>query len=67
MSVNREDGIKSEPGLLLRLQFRDTRKEHTGGWKSEVCEVEAEQGASGILDVKTIFQGGETFNCDGCW
>ena len=44
--------MKSESGLLLRLQFRDTRKEHTGGCKGEVCEVEAEPGASGILDVK---------------
>lgn len=44
--------MKDEPGVLLGLQFKDTRKEHAGGCEGEACEVEAEPGVSGIPDVK---------------
>lgn len=68
MSVNREKWMKDEPGVLLGLQFKDTRKEHAGGCEGEACEVEAEPGVSGIPDVKwrNLFKE-RLINCDKRW
>ena len=68
MNANREKWMKDEPGLLLGLQFQDSRKERAGGCEGEACEVEAEPGVSGIPDVKWRNHFKERLvNCDKWW